>query len=111
MAPCTDVSLLFSNHALICYRPFEVEWTGAPEDARFDIDLQYCGSYSFCFEVSDGTDRLVPSSFSIAPSSCGWDLSPLPMSYPPRQFDLVTRTRLWWVQWRWLLIELLRYML
>lgn len=37
----------------IALRPFEVEWTGADEDARFDIDLFYCGSYSFCFDVSD----------------------------------------------------------
>lgn len=31
------------------YRPYLVSWGGASPDDRFEIDLHYCGSYSFCF--------------------------------------------------------------
>ena len=27
-----------------------MQWTGASDDDLFEIDLYYCGSYSFCFE-------------------------------------------------------------
>lgn len=50
---------LHNTVAVPCHRPFEVEWTGAAEGARFDIDLYYCDSYSFCFDVSG----LVPQGF------------------------------------------------
>ncbi|CAM9545282.1 unnamed protein product [Sphacelaria rigidula] len=33
---------------------YPVEWTGASADARFEIDLTYCGSYSFCFDDNCG---------------------------------------------------------
>ena len=31
-------------------RPYTVEWIGGAEDSLFEIDLHYCGSYSFCFD-------------------------------------------------------------
>lgn len=31
-------------------RPYIVSWNGASADDRFEIDLHYCGSYSYCFE-------------------------------------------------------------
>ncbi|CAN0515669.1 unnamed protein product, partial [Ectocarpus sp. 8 AP-2014] len=33
--------------------PYIVSWKGASPDDRFEIDLHYCGSYSFCFEEAD----------------------------------------------------------
>ena len=31
-------------------RPYTVEWTGAHPDSLYEVDLHYCGSYSFCFD-------------------------------------------------------------
>lgn len=31
-------------------RPYSIEWKGVADDARFDIDLHYCGSYSYCWD-------------------------------------------------------------
>ncbi|CAB1111076.1 unnamed protein product [Ectocarpus sp. CCAP 1310/34] len=34
-------------------RPYIVSWNGASADDRFEIDLHYCGSYSYCFEEAE----------------------------------------------------------
>eukprot|EP00903_Cladosiphon_okamuranus_P010794 g10199.t1 len=38
---------------VVADRPYVVEWSGASADDRFEIDLHYCGSYSFCFGEPD----------------------------------------------------------
>ncbi|CAM9630274.1 unnamed protein product, partial [Sphacelaria rigidula] len=35
---------------LVVRRSYQVEWNGVEAETRFDIDLTYCGSYSFCFD-------------------------------------------------------------
>lgn len=35
---------------VVADRPYIVDWTGADADSIYEIDLHYCGSYSYCFD-------------------------------------------------------------
>ncbi|CAM9959114.1 unnamed protein product, partial [Scytosiphon promiscuus] len=38
---------------VVANSPYIVSWNGASPDDRFEIDLHFCGSYSFCFDEAE----------------------------------------------------------
>eukprot|EP00752_Nemacystus_decipiens_P006737 g6056.t1 len=55
---------------VVADRPYLVSWSGASPDDRFEIDLHYCGSYSFCFGEPDNCGFWIANVCSEDDSEC-----------------------------------------
>ncbi|CAN0212948.1 unnamed protein product [Ascophyllum nodosum] len=55
---------------VVANEPYSVGWTGASNDDVFEIDLYFCGSYSFCFEQDDDCGFFIADLCGEAGSDC-----------------------------------------
>lgn len=63
---CLRLLLLFLYIvSVFVTRPYPMQWTGVAADARFEIDLHYCGggSYSYCWNDDVSTDEQLGAAF------------------------------------------------
>ncbi|CAM9687168.1 unnamed protein product [Ectocarpus sp. 8 AP-2014] len=51
-------------------RPYVVSWQGAQADDRFEVDLHYCGSYSFCFGEAEDCGFWIANVCNEADDAC-----------------------------------------
>ncbi|CAN0176837.1 unnamed protein product [Ectocarpus sp. 6 AP-2014] len=51
-------------------RPYLVSWQGAQADDRFEVDLHYCGSYSFCFGEAEDCGFWIANVCTEADDAC-----------------------------------------
>lgn len=61
----TSLAIISVHHFYFVTRPYPVQWTGVAADARFEIDLHYCGggSYSYCWNDDVSTDVQLGAAF------------------------------------------------
>lgn len=69
---------------------YPIEWSGVSDDARFEIDLTYCGSYSYCFDDEGDCGFLVENLCTNGDQGCGSDADGAYEALMPEPLDGVS---------------------